>query len=742
MPWQDHVRFRDRVAFGQGPFVEGPVWTDITKPDGSWRNAVRPGGSFASGRQFRRGDAEATVASVPLSNRDGRYTPYRNGSPFYPLTEACPYERAAEYPVGSGTWYPIWGGVVADVEAGFEGAADGVATLIAQQRLATLAQTRLRAVSVGQTLAAQPDHFWPLNDIEGSLWAEPLTAGSPRLVPRQFSTGGVYDFGARQAPGEKISTRLAFTPSLRSSGWLFEGRDLPTVTATEATLSMVVALDEQWEPEFSPFGELQTRHLCQLVQFNPFTSISVWVRPHPRFTFGFDATIEAPSTSAPERSNLFYAPAEPYLDDQDHAFGLSMWLRSGRLNISLFVDGVQRGTVEFTDYPWFTNLSFDAVFVGGRAYGLSSGESPGLWTGAIANVALWNHRDDGLHQLAADSAVAYSADTADVRFRRLTQAAGIPPEWVDTRGDFSRLIAPQSALDRPLIDLLRELETAEGGRLTVDHQGRLVLASSSAYYTPTRTLTVSARDHATLPGRLRVDNDNLVNDWRGSRPGGNTLTYRAPQAVRDSQGDSQVTAGELPLTTDDDVIGLGHLAVETSAVPRLRMDGLAISLTKAISKGIAVDLLQLAEGDKVIVTDLPSTAPVRAFTGFVERITKDFGSDDVLFTLVLSEWIETAAFDDVRFGEDPGSITLQSAVDETETALVAVTAAGSPPLSDDPAELPYQLVIDGEYVTVTAVSGPVSPQTLTVIRAVSPSYPSTHDAGAVISVDCEGVFGL
>ena len=91
--YQDFLNVRDRVAFGQGPYETTPSYTDITKPDNSTDNAVRPGGTFATGRQNRNGAFEATSVTIDVGNRDGRYTPYFAGSPYYPLTEFAPYPR-------------------------------------------------------------------------------------------------------------------------------------------------------------------------------------------------------------------------------------------------------------------------------------------------------------------------------------------------------------------------------------------------------------------------------------------------------------------------------------------------------------------------------------------------------------------------------------------------------------------------------------------------------------------------
>lgn len=766
MAYQDWIKVRDRVAFGQGPYAPSPSYTDITLPDGETDNAVRPGGTFATGRQSRNGQFEATSVTLSVGNRDGRYTPFYNASPYFPLTESCPYRRDVEYPVGTGTYYPIWAGVLSDVSAGFEGAAQGTAQLSFQQRVGLPSKKPLRALGVGQVINTKPTHFWPLDDEAGSEEAADALGGVP-LSPLFWGTAGYgqYDFGVGNAPGDLGGTRLALTQDESSpySGYTFSAALDPTLSETAHQAILIVNADTA-ATSLSRGGYVYAIRS----DINDF-EVVLYLKPTGAYYFKWH-----PSTS----SGAYYAlppsvQTGTLFDGQDHAVGLTLSLSGTTVSVETFADGVSCGTGSFS-IPT-TSLKLSRVSVGGSS---TSDYLSYLLSGSVANVATWDNIDADRDDLYAQMAVDWAGDTADVRLGRLADVAGLrdvtsnvvgglaSSAWVDTVGSFSRLIGPQAVAGRAFLDVLRELETAEIGRVYTSHDGVTVLASSSAFYTPIRSFTLSALTHFDLDDDFSADNDNAVNDWTGVRDGGVRQTYRASEAVIEAQGQQPVDAGTVPCATDDDVFQIGAWKVNTTAVPSLRLR-IKVHASKIVATSDGDDLYAgddvyafadlyagdsmlseffgVTEGDQVTLTDLPVGCPVSTFVGMVERVEKVFTGDDLKFLITLSQWIDIHEFDDVnygRFAEDEGTITLTSNITAAATSMSATTQAGHPALTNAAGDLPFDISVNGERVTVTAVSGASSPQTLTVTRGVAPTTAVAHTAGDVISIWNPGVFGV
>ena len=138
----------------------------------------------------------------------------------------------------------------------------------------------------------------------------------------------------------------------------------------------------------------------------------------------------------------------------------------------------------------------------------------------------------------------------------------------------------------------------------------------------------------------------------------------------------------------------------------------------------------------MILTDLPTGSPATQFDGFVERIDKLETGDDLVFEVTLSEWVSIGVFDTARY--DASTITLDA--DITDAATSIVTASGSEALTTT--DLPVDVNIGGERVTVTAVSGATVPQTPTVTRGTAPSFAAAHTAGDQLTIWSPGILGI
>ena len=736
------LTFVDSIAFGQGPYEASPTWTEVTL-------AVRPGSSFSTGRQNRNGAFESTSATIKLDNKTGAFTPFNPASPYGNLDGAMPFKREVIY---DGVTYPYWAGVVSDVESGFEGAARGFANVTLQQRLALPGLQPLDAIAQGQISRSNPDNFWAFDDTEDPLYQTEAKdfrgIPYPALYQAQRGSRGSIDFGVGTSPGPDTGgSRVAFTPYDSYDGfYLTNDREATWSDFREHESYVILNTDG---PVLSWNG----------ATYDPNASIVYEIRD----IYGSGVKLELDATGHPAAivrdvfsGDLANVTATDALTPGvDYAVGMTVTNVADVSTLTLWVDGVDSGS---QTYAWGSSnvWSVSEVLVGAGDAGLLT------YSGTMSDLARWGNAtagDSTRRDFYTRALFGYDEDTSDVRIARILDLAGIPQEWFSSRGTFTRTLATQATDGRNFIDLLKEIEQAEIGRIFGAADGTIGLASSGAYYLPQTSVTLDAGSHFDLSGVFGVDPDNAVNAWQGQRADGALQRYQASQDIIDSRGQKKADGGsDIVLNNDSDVAQIGHWLVNTTAQPELRFPSVVVSLGRIQrDPDLVRAMLLLGEGDQVNLTGLPTGAPASEYVGFVQRITKQEDGNDLKFTILLSQWSEISTFyldpypgDSLsvlypfsdRYAEDVGSITTTGALTDSGTSVTVATADGSPLLTNVAADLPLDLGVGGERVTCTAVSADTSPQVLTISRGNAPTVPRSHDAGATVTVWPTGIYGV
>ncbi|THA82720.1 hypothetical protein [Streptomyces sp. A0592] len=318
-----------------------------------------------------------------------------------------------------------------------------------------------------------------------------------------------------------------------------------------------------------------------------------------------------------------------------------------------------------------------------------------------------------------DADIGYSGEEAGARLLRLCAEEGIPVSIADGPGLHTRL-GPQ----RPakLLDLFDEIEAADGGIL-VEDRTRLGLVYR------TRASMYSQAPRVTIPyGQLvapleQTDDDRYTrNDRTAQRRDGSSAravlssgplsTAPPPDGVGlydDSTTLNVYEDGQLP-----DIAGwLLHRGTwDEARYPKVR-----ILLHKYPELVPSVAALQ--PGDVIRITDLPSWLPPGPVDLLVEGGEDQFKTFEWTVTLTCSPagpW-NVGVLDDSTLGRlDTAGSTLVSGVTSTATSLSVATASGPIWYATD---VPFNILIGGEVMTVTAMSGASSPQTFTVTRSVN-----------------------
>ena len=338
----------------------------------------------------------------------------------------------------------------------------------------------------------------------------------------------------------------------------------------------------------------------------------------------------------------------------------------------------------------------------------------------------------------ADEVAAYVGETAAARILRLAAEEGISCTLVGTAADAAAL-GPQGR--RTALDLMREAEAADMGILYEPRD-----AAGLAYRTRT---DLYAQEPTLAPGyeagevaqiESTDDDQQTRNDVTAKREGGGSA-----RAV-DEDGTLGVTAigryssdTTLNVETDEQLPAQAAWRLHLGTVDEARYPRLGVNLAAPAFTGDAAQTtaaVALDMGDKIRVTNPPAWLPPNNIEQLAQGLAEAIrpGAWTIEATCTPARPWDVGVYDeDEGAGEsryDTSGAELDAGVTSTATSIDVATTAG-PTWGD--ADLPYDLNIGGERVTVTAIDGPTSPQTLTVTRSVN-GVVKAHEAGDAVSL--------
>jgi len=352
---------------------------------------------------------------------------------------------------------------------------------------------------------------------------------------------------------------------------------------------------------------------------------------------------------------------------------------------------------------------------------------------------------------AADELNAWSGETAGRRITRLCQEEGITFDV--TGGHIDDTVALGYQLPKTLLELLREAADADLGILYEPrHFLGLAYRTRESLYAQAATL---ALDYAAadLSEIEPVDDDQGTrNDVTVKRDGGAAaraeLTTGALSTAAPPDGvgryDEEVTISVQADAALPDQAGWRlHLGtVDEARYPVLGINLARSNFTADAALTAAAQALDL--GDRLTVANPPAWLPPEDIQqlaqGFTETLTRHEWTIDVNCSPAspwdVGVWDDTTGPGEARYSSD--GTTLAEALDTTETGVDVSTPTG-PVWSA--ADQPYDLMIGGERMTVTAVAGTGAAQTFTVTRSVN-GVVKTHASGAEVRLFKQAVYAL
>lgn len=379
----------------------------------------------------------------------------------------------------------------------------------------------------------------------------------------------------------------------------------------------------------------------------------------------------------------------------------------------------------FTTYPGTVG---HVTGVGSPTAGFSS-DLEGM---AIGHVGVFGTFLSDAYFHAVD---AWDGESAWERIARLASEEAAPVTLIGDSTD-TTLMGPQKPAR--LLDLLQQCADADGGMLT-ERRDALALAyrARTSLYTQTPALALDYTAQGEIAPPLEpVDDDQHVrNDVTVKRIDGS-----AARAVLESGALSVQdppdgvgrydTSVDLNLHTDDQTEPLAYWHLHLGTWDDARYPRIHLNL--AAGPHLIDDVLALQLGDKTTIDNPPAWLPPGQINQLVQGYThtlSPYGWDTELVCVPAGPW-DVAVADTALVRADTDGSELAAAADTTQTTVSVTVTAG--PLWG-PEDLPYDITVGGEQMTVTAVAGTSSPQTLTVTRSVN-GITKSHAAGAAVSV--------
>ncbi|MFF8839572.1 hypothetical protein [Streptomyces sp. NPDC015130] len=647
------------------------------------RNGI--GGSLVAAPDFRA----LAVGTTAFSDSAGR--------PWTLTGSARVDNRVYRFHGEAASWAPRWDVSGKDVWVPVEAA--GTLRRLGQGRKALDSALRRRLPSFN------PLAYWPCEDSQGASQAySPLTGGSPLAV-----TG--FDFAQDDTLGG--SSPL---PVIAPGGTMRGRVPAPTSPSTVWALCMPYRVDGA-----APVAEQE------MLSWTTSGTIRRW-----RITMGATGT-----------HILGYDATGTLLLDSailTDATYLSGWWR-------LQFKAEQVGGNIAYEIRW-TKVNGITIPVSGSVAGtlgtvtqVDTSIGPGLPDLRVGHITVW--AADAANSAYDSADHGFFGETASNRVSRLAAEESRTVQLAVVDGDPT---APSEALgaQRPaeLLTLLQDAADADGGILYESRaDSSLVYRDRTSLYnqTPRLTLDYTIDGEIGPPLEPVEDDQRTRNDITVTREGGSSARVTldtgpmSTQAPPDGVGvyDDSLT---LNLASDSQPQQIAGWRLHLGTQDEARYPTVRLMLHAA--PHLIPDALRLEIGDLIRITNPPDWLP----PGPIDLIVQGWSEQLDLYTwdMVLnctpaSAWTVGVLDDPARGRPDTDGTTLGASVSTTATALSFVSSPGPNWLTTatHPSEFPVDVLVGGEQIRVTGITGTGLTQAATVVRSIN-GISKSHTAGAPV----------
>lgn len=351
----------------------------------------------------------------------------------------------------------------------------------------------------------------------------------------------------------------------------------------------------------------------------------------------------------------------------------------------------------------------------------------------------------GFWATGQNSLVAWAGETAGDRVLRLTSEENIP---LRLHGDPSLTVPMGAQARKRLLDILQECADSDLAVYGEERSApRLLWRARHTLYNQEPALTLDmSKGHIANPFDPTLDDQSVRNEVTVTRDGGGehteTLASGALSVQDPPDGIGRYETGPtVSLESDSQLADQASWRLRLGTVEGHRVASLTLAMHHRSS--LQDQVLALQAGDLVRVTNPPTGSgpgPIDLIVrGWPEKI------DDQTWMLTLqlspgSPWDVWVLEDDDLGRIDTDGSELASSVSDSDTSLSVAITDGELWVTD-PGELPLDIRVGGEVMTVTAISGTSSPQTFTVTRSVN-GITKSHAAGADVRLATPAIVAL
>ena len=568
-----------------------PTWVDITS-----YVRMSAGVSFERGRNDERATAQPGQMTLTLNNTSGRFTPNLATGAYHPLRIRCPI-RVSFKPPGAGAYTVMWTGLVDQWSPDWSG---GRATcrVQASDRLAVLQRQTLQAWETHQHLFTGATLLWPFTEDAGATTVGETATGTTQntLTLTAVGSSGSGEVGVGALPIDS-GTVAAFTPTDASNGYNFTGTT--SIAATPVASSAVSVLMN------ATTNPAATSYMLTLASANNY-----------RLDVGVTTTGRAyVRLLDPGSLVLATVTGTSTITTGDwQQVGATLSASGSAWSLKLYVNGTQESSTATTTTDQNLPALGATATVGGTVGAMYSGQlSHACYWSAPATLALTMTE-------ARKAITGAVGETSTARHERICDFAGVTSGTVGTG---LSTLGPQPIRGRSVLEALGDVADAELSPLYATPAGVPTLASRDERYNAAVALSVTRHDIATNV-EFVVNDQNLINDVRGSRPGGPELRHTAASSV--SRYGTKSDTVQLILQDDTQLAAVVEWNATTTSEPAPRTSRLEIDAWVKQATVTLTDCLALTIGSRVQVTSLPAEAPAATLDLFTEGMSDVFNT--------------------------------------------------------------------------------------------------------------------
>ncbi|MBW8087751.1 hypothetical protein IGW14_06750 [Streptomyces hygroscopicus subsp. hygroscopicus] len=321
--------------------------------------------------------------------------------------------------------------------------------------------------------------------------------------------------------------------------------------------------------------------------------------------------------------------------------------------------------------------------------------------------------------------IGLRGETAGTRMIRLTTEENIPFVLL---GDPDRQARVGPQKPATVLDILGDAADADGGILYEQRDAAALIYrdTGTLYNQPVRlALNYETPGHISPPFKPSDDDQYLRNEITVTRRDGTSavdslnvgpLSTQAPPNGVGRYQDSK----DINFYTDDQPAQMASWLVYMGTWDEARYPTVHVDLSAGVS--LIDDATAVDVGDRITISNPPAWLPPDQIDLLTQGYTEVIGVYDWDITFNCTPggpWSHIAQVGVSR--ADTAGSTLNTAVSATATSLSIATVSG-PVWADSatyPGDFPFDVLVAGERMTVTAISGSTSPQTFTVVRSVN-----------------------